>query len=172
VSHDLAVRNAILNGLEDRYDARLGDLRDPGLLVGEPPFDLITGAPPFKPVGSGTLPRDAQRAASRFELRGGAREYAEAAAAHLAPHGTVLLLMDGLDQSRARAEEAFTSVSLFPHLTLAVRPRPGRPPTYWVLAADRDPGGMVEESLCMRPEVGSAWSQEYEAIRREMDLPL
>jgi tRNA1Val (adenine37-N6)-methyltransferase len=171
MSHDLARRNAILNGLENRYEPRLGDLRDASVLLGEPPFDLITGAPPFMPVGSGTLPRNAQRAASRFELRGGAREYAKAAARYLAPNGQVVLLMDGLEPSRVRAEEACASAGLFPYLIVAVRPRPGRPPVYWILAADRKGGGAVEESLCMRPEFGNAWSPEYDAIRKEMDLP-
>jgi tRNA1Val (adenine37-N6)-methyltransferase len=170
-SHDLARRNAILNGLENRYDPRLGDLRDPSVLAGEPPFDLITGAPPFIPLGSGTLPRDAQRAAGRFELRGGAREYAEAAALHLAPKGKVVLLMDGLEQSRGKAEQALAAADLFPHLIIAVKPRPGRPPVYWILAADRQAGAVVEESLCMRAEVGNSWSPEYDAIRKEMDLP-
>lgn len=171
VSHDLALRNATLNGLEDRYDPRLGDLRDPSVLIGAPPFDLITGAPPFKPLGSGTLPRDAQRAASRFEMRGGAREYAEAAAMHLAPEGKVVLLMDGLEQSRVKAENAMGSVGLFLHRITAIRPRPGRPPVYWILAAGRKPGGAVEESLSMRSEFGNSWSQDYDAIRKEMDLP-
>jgi tRNA1Val (adenine37-N6)-methyltransferase len=171
VSHDLARRNSILNGLETRYQPRLGDLRDPSVLVGEPPFDLITGAPPFKPLGSGTLPRDAQRAAGRFELRGGAREYAAAAAGHLAPNGKVVLLMDGLEQSRVRAAEAYAAAGLFPHLIIAVRPRPGRPPVYWVMTADRKAGDTVEESLCMRPEIGNSWSQEYDAVRKEMELP-
>jgi tRNA1Val (adenine37-N6)-methyltransferase len=171
VNHNLARRNSILNGLENRYEPRLGDLRDPSVLIGEPPFDLITGAPPFKALGSGTLPRNAQRAASRFELRGGVREYAQAAATYLAPNGTVVLLMDGLEQSRLRVEEAFASAGLVPHLVLAVRPRPGRPPVYWILAADSEAGGTVEESLCMRDEFGDIWSQEYDAVRREMDLP-
>jgi tRNA1(Val) A37 N6-methylase TrmN6 len=171
VSHDLARRNAVLNGLEDRYEPRLGDLRDPSVLTGEPPFDLITGAPPFMPLGSGTLPRDAQRAASRFEMRGGAREYAEAAANYLEPNGKVVLLMDGLERSRLKAEEAFASVGLFPRMIVAVMPRPGRPPVYWILAAEREPGGVIEESVSMRPELGSSWSQEYDAIRKKMDLP-
>jgi tRNA1Val (adenine37-N6)-methyltransferase len=171
LSHDLARRNALLNGLENRYEPRLGDLRDPLVLVGEPLFDLITGAPPFKPLGTGTLPRNAQRAASRFEMRGGVREYAATAAAHLAPQGKVVLLMDGLEQSRARAEQAFAAVGLFPHWIIGVRPRPQRPPVYWILAADRMAGGAVEESVCMRPEFGNSWSLEYDAIRREMDLP-
>jgi len=171
VSHDLARRNAALNGLDDRYEPRLGDLRDSSVLEGEPPFDLITGAPPFMPLGSGTLPRDSQRAASRFEMRGGAWEYAEAAASHLAPNGKVVMLMDGLEPSRLRAEEALASAGLFAHLIIAVRPRPGRPPVYWILAADRESGDTLEESVSMRPELGSSWSREYDVIRKKMDLP-
>ena len=51
VSHDLAVSNTLLNDLVDRWEPRLGDLRDPSVLAGEPSFDLVTGAPPFMPVG-------------------------------------------------------------------------------------------------------------------------
>ncbi len=171
ISYDLAQRNAILNDLESRFQPKFGDLRDESLLSGEPPFDLVAGAPPFKPLGSGTLPRNAQRAASRFEFRGGAREYAEAAAHYLAPEGKVVLLMDGLVPSRERAEAAFYSAGLYPHLFLAVRPRPDRPPVYWILAGDRKPGPAVEESLSMRSETGTQWSPEYDAVRREMDLP-
>lgn len=171
MSHELAVRNAVLNKLENRFEPRLGDLRDPSVLVGEPPFDLITGAPPFKPLGTGTLPKSTQRAASRFELRGGVREYAETASAHLAPKGKVVILMDGLELSRVRAEESLLSVGLFPHLRLSVKPRPDRPPVYWIIEADRMAGDTVERSISMRPEFGDPWSGEYEAIRREMDLP-
>jgi len=66
-NHDLAVRNAALNGLADRWEPRLGDLRDPTILAGEDPFDLVTGAPPFMPVGSGVMPDDVQRAAGQHE---------------------------------------------------------------------------------------------------------
>lgn len=171
MSHDLAVRNAALNRLHDRYEPRFGDLRDPFVLIGEPPFDLITGAPPFKPVGSGTLPSDPQRAAGRFELKGGVREYARSAAMHLAPGGKTVILMDGLDESRRRAEDAFAAAGLFPHAFLAVRPRPDRPPVYWIIQAGSEAAGNAkEESICMRPESGEAWSPAYEAIRKEMDL--
>jgi tRNA1Val (adenine37-N6)-methyltransferase len=171
VSHDLALRNAQLNALTDRWEPRLGDLRDPSLLAGEPPFDLVTGAPPFMPVGSGVMPGDTQRAAGRFEMRGGVREYAEAAARHLAPGGKVVLLMDGLEQSRARAAQALAASGFFPRLFLAVRPRPGRNPIYWILEASIKPGPAIEESLSMRLAAGSRFSPEYEAIRRDMDCP-
>lgn len=169
VSHDLAVRNALLNGLADRWEPRLGDLRDPSVLAGEPSFDLVTGAPPFMPVGSGVMPGDPQRAAGRFELRGGVREYAEAAAGHLAPRGRVVLLMDGLERSRARAEQALAAAGLFPHTIMAVRPCLDRNPIYWILEASPEPGTTAEESLCMRPAGSNRFSPEYEAIRQDMD---
>ena len=170
-SHELAVRNAALNGLEHRYAPLLGDLRDPAVLRDEAAFDLITGAPPFMPLGSGILPRDPQRAAGRFELRGGVEEYAQAAARHLAPGGKVVLLMDGLATSRRRAEAALVAADLVPHLSRAIRPRPGRPPVYTILVADRQPGQAVEEALEMRAECGEHWSSAYEELRRELDLP-
>lgn len=169
VSHDLALRNTLLNGLADRWEPRLGDLRDPFVLAGEPSFDLVAGAPPFMPVGSGVMPGDAQRAAGRFELRGGVREYAEAAARHLAPRGRVVLLMDGIERSRARAEQALAASGLFPRAIVVVRPRPDRHPIYWILEASIEPGPMTEESLCMRSAGGNRFSPEYEAIRRDMD---
>jgi tRNA1Val (adenine37-N6)-methyltransferase len=171
-SHELAIRNAALNGLEDRYAPLLGDLRDPSVLGDEAAFDLVTGAPPFMPVGSGVLPKDPQRAAGRFELRGGVREYARTAARHLAPGGKVVLLMDGLATSRRRAEDALDAADLVPHLVRVVRPRPGRPPVYTILVADGQPGDAVEETLDMRNERGEPWSSAYEALRREMDLPV
>jgi tRNA1Val (adenine37-N6)-methyltransferase len=171
VSHELAVRNACLNRLEDRYEPRLGDLRDPSVLFNELPFHLITGAPPFKKVGSGTLPKSPQRAASRFEFRGGVGEYVETASRHLAPNGKLVILMDGLEESRARVEHAIKSCGLFPHLALSIRPRPDHPPVYWIFEADSTRGGMVENSVSIRPAVGNSWSKEFEAIREEMELP-
>jgi tRNA1Val (adenine37-N6)-methyltransferase len=169
VSHELAVRNGIMNGLVDRWEPRFGDLRDLSLLVGEPPFDLVTGAPPFMPLGSGVMPGDAQRAAGRFELKGGVREYAEAAAGHLAPGGRVVLLLDGLDQSRARAEQALAASGLLLRGIVAVRPSPDRNPTYRIFVASREPGPMSEEAFCMRLAGSTRFAPEYESIRRDMD---
>jgi tRNA1(Val) A37 N6-methylase TrmN6 len=169
VSHDLAVRNALLNSLADRWEPRLGDLRDPSVLASEPPFDLVAGAPPFMRIGSGVMPGDPQRAAGRFELKGGVREYAEAAAMNLAPRGRVVLLMDGLKQSRAHAAQAFAASGLFLRAVTAVHPRPGRNPIYWILEASPESGSITEVSLCIRLDPGSGFSPEYEAIRRDMD---
>lgn len=170
-SHDLAVRNAALNRLRDRYDPRLGDLRDVSVLAGAPPFDLVMGAPPFMPVGSGILPGDETRAAGRFELRGGVRDYVEAAARHLAQSGAAVILMDGLDGSAARAAGALAAFGLHPCRVVTVLPRPGEPPTYRIFVASPGACTPAEETLCMRAGAGEALSPEYRAIRDEMDLP-
>jgi tRNA1(Val) A37 N6-methylase TrmN6 len=169
VSHALAVRNARMNSLTDRWDPRLGDLRDPCVLAGESPFDLITGAPPFMPVGSGVLPEDPQRAAGRFELRGGVRDYAEAAARYLAQGGKAVFLMDGLEPSRARTLQALTTFGFYPNSIAVVHPFPGRDPIYRIFEARAGYGPTTEQSLCMRLDAKGGFSPQYEAIRREMD---
>jgi tRNA1Val (adenine37-N6)-methyltransferase len=169
VSHELAVRNTRLNALSDRWDPRLGDLRNPCILAGESRFDLITGAPPFMPVGSGVMPEDPQRAAGRFELRGGVRDYAEAAVGHLAQGGKGVFLMDGLESSQARAVQAFTAVGLFLNSITVVHPFPGRDPIYRIFEVSALFGSTKEQSLCMRMDGKSGFSPEYESIRRDMD---
>jgi tRNA1Val (adenine37-N6)-methyltransferase len=169
VSHELAVRNARLNALTHRWDPRIGDLRNPCVLAGEPRFDLITGAPPFMPIGSGVMPEDPQRAAGRFELRGGVRDYAEAAVRYLAKGGKIVFLMDGIEASRARAVQALNSVGLSPNNITVVHPFPGRDPIYRIFEANAGFGPTTERSLCMRIDGKSGFSPEYEAIRQDMD---
>ena len=168
VSHDLALRNRVLNKLTERWNPRLGDLRDSSVLAGEAPFDLITGAPPFMPMGSGPLPKDPLRAAGRFELRGGVSDYVATAARHLAPAGVAVILMDGL--GRARGEAAIGAVGMELRRRIAVRPFPGRGPTYWILVAAREAGDLVEATLDLRFEPGGPYSPEFDAIRSELDL--
>ena len=162
-SHALALRNVALNGLADRVDPRLGDLRDPAVLAGDAPFDLICGAPPFMRMGSGVLPSDPQRAAGRFEIRGGVEGYAETAFRHLAPGGTVVLLMDGHGRDRLVA-----SLGAGLRCLTAVVPRAGQPPTYWIAVASSTPGDRTERQMIMRD--GDAWSAEYAARRATLDL--
>ncbi len=170
-SHALALRNIEENGLAGRFEARLGDLRDATVLAGEAPYDLVTGAPPFMRVGSGVQPRDPQRAAGRFELRGGVEAYVEAAAAHLAPAGACVILMDG--GGGPRAVRAFERFGLCVTRRVDVVPRPGRAPTYALVVGERgDPTPAPEsETLAMRVPEGDAWSEAFAAVRRRLDLP-
>jgi tRNA1Val (adenine37-N6)-methyltransferase len=96
ISHALAVRNIERNGLGERVRAELGDLRDERTLASlraEPAveltggFQLVTGTPPYKPVGTATPSPDSQRAHARVELRGGVEAYLLAASRVLAADG-------------------------------------------------------------------------------------
>jgi len=164
-SHALAIRNARLNGLSDRYEARLADLRDPEVLRGEPPFDLICGAPPFMRPGTGVLPTDPQRAAGRFELRGGVEDYVAAAASRQG--GTVVMLVDGT--GGPRLELAFARAGLGMTHLITVVPRPGRPATYCIGIAGAGPG-RPDTTLPMRGPAGDAWSPAYAELRAELEL--
>ena len=83
-SFQLLRANLECNGLEGRMVAMHGDLRDLRLAT---KFELITGSPPYFEPGAGTLPRDAQKAHARFELRGNVGDYASTARRHLGEGG-------------------------------------------------------------------------------------
>ena len=83
----LARKSARWNGLEDRYEIRLGDFRDPGILSPEEKFDLVLGSPPYFPLGSGVEGDHPQKIACRFEMRGTIADYCVTAAQHLVRGG-------------------------------------------------------------------------------------
>jgi len=83
----LAKKSARYNGLTERYDIREGDFRDAGILHLDEKFDLITGSPPYFPLGDGVESEHPQKLACRFELRGTVADYCTAAAKHLASGG-------------------------------------------------------------------------------------
>lgn len=83
VSARLARKSVKFNGLEGRYDVRVGDLRDPNVLGDEEFFDLITGTPPYFPangIGEESPNYHPQKQACRFEMRGSVLDYCQTAA--------------------------------------------------------------------------------------------
>jgi tRNA1Val (adenine37-N6)-methyltransferase len=87
ISIALAKKSAAYNGLTERYDLRLGDFRDPGVLRDDEVFDLVLGSPPYFPLEEGVHGDHPQKIACRFEVRGDISHYAATAAKHLAPGG-------------------------------------------------------------------------------------
>ena len=193
-SHALSLKGRALNGLEGRFEPLLGDLRDPAAWAvaraavkmiassargegegeGEG-FDLICGAPPFMPLGAGVQPADPQRAAGRFELKGGVEGYLSACAALLAPEGRALILMDG--NGERRALDAARGEGLRCLALTRVRPRPLAPPTYALLtlalpgAGEGEAPPLQPRDLPMRAAEGEAWSPSYEQARLLLGLP-
>ena len=164
VSADLARRNVVLNGLTGRVEVVEGDLRE---FEPDRSFDLVTGTPPFMPLGSGILPRDGQRAAARFELRGGIEGYVTTAARAVSDLGAVAMLMDASQDARCRA--AFERSGLHLQSVLTVVPRAGQPPRYRGYVGTRARGDAAERTIVVRDSDGTL-SVQYQALRRTLRL--
>ncbi|MCO4743609.1 MAG: methyltransferase domain-containing protein [Proteobacteria bacterium] len=165
VSIALARRSVAHNGLADRVSYHDGDIRDPGVLQEGRRFELITGSPPYFPLGTCVVSPHPQRAACRVELRGSVMAYAEAAQRWLAPGGGFCFVMASGDERAERApeEHGFTVLSRIDYLF-----REGRPPTVSTFFCRRTSEGPFpdrrHETVVVRDRHGE-WTPEYLAIR-------
>jgi tRNA1Val (adenine37-N6)-methyltransferase len=87
-------------------------------------FDLVTGSPPYLPLGTGVLSPDAQRRACRFELRGGVEAYLQTASRLLRPRGEVHIVFQTHWAPRVLAAAAAAELTL--QWQLDVHMREGR----------------------------------------------
>lgn len=214
-SYELSLKNRLLNHLEDRFFPLFGDFRDtrtvnlalsyleqtesldsdPNFLNKESSsqagFELICGAPPFMPIGSGVMPQDPQRASGRFEIKGGVEAYLQAINKLLAPNPTsrAFLLMDGQNHQRSRKAIAqVPSLKLIGHCK--VLSRPNQAPTYEIfeLARSASTSSQVSKykrystevlhplpptlppALCQREKTGEQWTDTYQLLREQLGL--
>ena len=115
----LAKKSARYNGLTERYEIREGDFRSPEILRADEKFDLITGSPPYFPLGAGVESEHPQKLACRFELRGNIADYCNVAARHLAPGGFFACVFPHEPAQLARVEAGARDAGL-----VIVRKRP------------------------------------------------
>jgi tRNA1Val (adenine37-N6)-methyltransferase len=110
-SFALAERNIARNGLAQRVSVYRIDLRDNDAMersvhahaMPERGFDVVTGTPPYKPLGSASVSPDSQRAYARVEMRGGVEAYLSAAARALAPQGVFVMCAETAQEARVQA---------------------------------------------------------------------
>jgi tRNA1(Val) A37 N6-methylase TrmN6 len=165
-SHRLLVANIAGNGLAARCEARLGDLRELAL---PERFPLVTGSPPYFPLGTGVVPADTQKAHARFELRGDVADYARAAARHLTADGAFVFCFPSAQRGRARSAVAGAGLALIG--SRDVVPRAGRPPLFTLFAAvpaaAAPPGvGATEAPALVVRESDGSLSAEMRGVRR------
>ncbi len=164
----LARKSVRYNGLQSRFTLLEGDLRDPSLLASEAPFDLVFGSPPYWPPGSAVEAEHSQAVAARIEMRGNARDYADAAARVLAPGGVYAFV------APAGCELGDAPLILIRRRDVIFKE--GKPPLISLFAAGRRddfPDGMpayVEPPLTIRSSDGST-PAEYSAIRLSFGFP-
>jgi len=179
ISVALARKSARFNGLENRYEIRHGDLRDPKILGEDEKFDLILGSPPYFPLEAGILGNHPQKIACRFEVRGTVADYCQVASEHLEYGGHFACVFpmqpdEQLNRVMNGAKEAGLSV---------IRRRPvvlkeGEPPLLCLFAMVKSEHlpetfrdqTWVEPNLIIRTRTGAA-HPEYAALKLSVGLP-
>lgn len=151
------------------------DLRDCTVeMLGE--FELISGSPPYFPLGTALPAADPQRRACRMELRGGVEAYCEAAGRLLAPNGVFVLVHQTQATDRVLAGASEARLVLFAQAD--VRMRVDREEPFLSVYAFRPvaPGegqrlqeGVERVELAVRDAQGEI-TAEYRAVRRELGL--
>lgn len=175
----LARKSIRWNGLQDRFDLREGDLRDPHILSSEERFDLILGSPPYFPPGTGVEGDHPQKVACRFELRGTIHDYCRTAAAHLQNGGTFACVfpVNPIEQLQ-RVEEAARAAGLSIIRRRSIVLREGEPPLLgmFVMMLTRDLPPSIHEQTWQEPDLtirlrdGSV-HPEYAAVKLGFGFP-
>jgi tRNA1(Val) A37 N6-methylase TrmN6 len=174
----LAKKSARYNGIENRYEIRDGDFRAPEILRAEEKFDLITGSPPYFPLGDGVESEHPQKLACRFELRGTIADYCATAAQHLALGGFFACVFPTEKSQLTRVEAAAKNSGL-----VIVRKRPvvfreGDAPLvalFGMMRAEDLPGWFrgqtwTEPDLIIRARDGKI-HPEYAAVKLAIGFP-
>jgi tRNA1(Val) A37 N6-methylase TrmN6 len=171
VSAALAKRSLAWNGINARAEITVHDFREPGALPVQATFDLVTGTPPYFPVGAGPESERVQRAPCRFEHRGGIEAYCAAAAPRLA-EGAPFVACQAWNQ-RERVEPAAQAAGMRLVRWREIVPRTGKEPLLCIFAmrkVDAAEPLVVEPPLVIRDERGRR-TEEFAAIRAAMGMP-
>ena len=161
-SHTLARATVEDNQLTARVTSLHQDLREY-----EPPgrvFDLVTGSPPYMPIGTGVMSPHPQRAGARMELRGDVFDYCRTAARALAPGGAFCLCHAAADP---RPEAAIRDAGLTLTMRQDVVFRQGQAPTIALYACAWEGERVDAPPLVVRDSEGR-WTPEYVALRKKM----
>ena len=103
----LASRNIRVNNMSDDVWIIHGDMKDSKNLIGSGVADVVFSNPPYRPLGSGRLSPNRQRAVAKHEIRATLSDVASAARILLKPSGRFWVvyparrLVDLLTQMRA-----------------------------------------------------------------------
>ncbi len=173
----LARKSAAWNGLEERYDIRQGDFRDPMLIAEAERFDLVLGSPPYFPLGTGAASEHPQKVACRFELRGTIADYCATASRHLERGGFFACVfptdpVSQLDRVREGAAAAGLKIIRWRPVIL----REGAAPLlglFGMVRAGDVPAGTgtwTEPALVIRTAAGAV-HPEYAAVKLSFGFP-
>jgi tRNA1(Val) A37 N6-methylase TrmN6 len=178
-SFALLQRNCVRNDVQYRVRTLHADLRDAAcqreLLAasGGRGFELVTGTPPYQPLGRGSVSPDPQRAHARVELRGGVEAYLQAASRLLAPGGVFVVCCDARTPERVERGAALAGLAALARLDIV--PAPDKPALFSVFSLQAAPE-VVEPCERLPPllarDARGARTPEALSLRAFFELPL
>ncbi len=135
LSASLARRSLRYNGADDRCRVVQADFRAPDAVPDPGTYDLVTGTPPYIPLGRGTVSERVQRGPACFETRGGVEAYCVAAVRALRPGGLFVTCAGG--GAERRVFDAARDAGLRVVRWRDVIPRAGKRPLFGLFALQR-----------------------------------
>lgn len=84
---DMAMRSVLLNGLQEKIEICIGDIKDASGIFGSSTFDVVTSNPPYMNCGSGLKNPNESKAISRHEVLCTLEDVVREAAKVLKPGG-------------------------------------------------------------------------------------
>lgn len=154
MSAELARRNVSRNGLSERMRVVEGDFRDEPIQerAGACGYELVTGTPPYAPVGTATPSPDSQRAHARIEYRGGVEAYIATGRKLMATDGVLVVCGDA--RRPERVYDAAAAHGLSVHRQLDAVPRAGRGPLFSVFTLRSECSETMRETFIARTQEG------------------
>jgi tRNA1(Val) A37 N6-methylase TrmN6 len=132
-------------------------------------YDLVTASPPYFPLHTGVLPKDAQRRACRFEARGGVEAYLEAATRAMSQSACLYLVFQTGSQGRVKSSAEEQGLYLTGQADFFMR-RDRPEPFLSVFEFAREASQTLHRFSCPVRESNGAISDEYQSIRRELGV--
>jgi tRNA1Val (adenine37-N6)-methyltransferase len=174
VSAGMARRSIAWNGVDDRCDVHFGDLRDDSLADRFGTVDLVTGTPPYMPVGTGVESSRVQCGPCRFEWRGGVEDYALSASRLLSADAPFVGCC--ATRQRARVFDGAAHAGLVVERWRDVIPREGKEALFSVYVMRRPSSGTSlnvrdEPPLVLRDKDGR-FTNAFNDVRRSMGMPV
>jgi tRNA1(Val) A37 N6-methylase TrmN6 len=164
ISFALLERNIARAAISSRVQVHHGDLREEPIITKlGPGFDLVTGTPPYFPLGHASNAMDEQRAYARIEYRGGVEAYLATAARVLAEDGTVVMCGDA--RARDRVARGADAAKLVVQARCDVIPREGEPALFSVWTLGRTGATAATSSMTLRDRAGER-TEDARELRR------
>ncbi|MCH5272955.1 MAG: tRNA1(Val) (adenine(37)-N6)-methyltransferase [Lachnospiraceae bacterium] len=91
-SADMAARSVAVNGLSEKIDIRVGDIKEAGRLFGAASFDVVTSNPPYMTAEHGLKNPELSKAIARHEVLCTLEDVVREAACVLKPQGNFFMV--------------------------------------------------------------------------------